>query len=142
MTLLFQGFNICKAQTIEDYIASAYRNIKNEKYSLALHCSNNILAKDSDNSIGFLVRGLSYAWLLKYDEAESNFNQSIKYDSKSDKIFTASVYFSFGNLYVEQNKVMEAMANFNKAIKLDPTSAEYWNQRGLLFNKWWEAIYY
>ncbi len=118
--LVCLSFEICNAQTIDDYVAGAYKSIQEENYNNALNYSNSILALDPKNAKGFLARGISYTGLAQYIEAEADILQAIKYDSNEDNVLTGTAYFFLGEVQIELNKNDEALKKSEHSYKIGP----------------------
>lgn len=90
-----------------------------------------MVKKFPENSIGYNNRGTLYLKENKYNEAESDFQNALKYNSKY-----AAAYNNMGLLLNGRTKYDNAIEYFTKAVELNNNYAEaYFNMGLTFFNK-------
>lgn len=90
-----------------------------------------MVKKFPENSLGYNNRGTLYLKENKYNEAESDFQNALKYNSKY-----AAAYNNMGLLLNGRTKYDNAIEYFTKAVELNNNYAEaYFNMGLTYFNK-------
>lgn len=92
---------------------------------------SDMVKKFPENSVGYNNRGTLYLKENKYNEAESDFTNALKYNSSY-----AAAYNNMGLLMNGRTKYDNAIEYFNKAVELNNNYAEaYFNMGLTYFNK-------
>lgn len=92
---------------------------------------SDMVKKFPENSVGYNNRGTLYLKENKYNEAESDFTNALKYNSRY-----AAAYNNMGLLMNGRTKYDNAIEYFNKAVELNNNYAEaYFNMGLTYFNK-------
>ena len=96
--------------------------IKNNKFSEAIECLNNLSKPEKNNTTYFFLKGISHLYLSEFNDAKKNFSEALKLDDKNPN-------FYFYNAYTlsRTNEYDESIRNLKNAISLKPDSAEFYN---------------
>ncbi len=89
-----------------------------QKFQKAIDYSSKRIELNSKNHVAYLDRGLSYRKLKKYNEAEKDFEASLKI---RPNFFRAYGYRAY--LYMEQGKNQDAFKDAEKAVEINPKYA-------------------
>ncbi len=100
------------------------------RFNQALDSSDLLEDFGINRLIIFLLRGTSYTYLGKFDEAVADFNLVIQADSQN-----TVARINRGYAYYELGKTEEAMTDFDQAIKINPNFAAAYINRGNVFSK-------
>jgi tetratricopeptide (TPR) repeat protein/S1-C subfamily serine protease len=92
--------------------------IELERYQEALEYSNKFI-DTKEYAIGYILRGLIYLKLKKYDKVVANFNRAIELKPNNP-----NYYLARGDFYEIRKENQKAFADYNQAIKLQPTNPE------------------
>lgn len=72
----------------------------------------------------YVIRGLGYESLQKFDEAFANYEQAILVDPKN-----AYAYANRGDMHLLRGEQTRAFGDFSTAIQIEPNNALNWNAR-------------
>ncbi len=97
-------------------------------YNTAMLYFNKASAKEPSNSRPYFFKGLLSIWQEDYISAESNIQQAISLEDKSE-----TYYFYLAIVMEKLSKLNLAIESLEKAIKFNPQSARAYNYLGYLY---------
>jgi uncharacterized protein (TIGR02145 family) len=121
-----QSFEV-KTLTANDYFYMAY-NASDKEYQYKIDNYSKAIELDSKDPIYYFNRGVSYYYLMKYDEAIIDYNRAIELDSTFEK-----AYNNRGIIYAEKGNYQDAINNYTRSIEFNPKNIEAYNNRGNSF---------
>jgi len=122
-SILFLLFSCKKSE--EKYLTEAKNLMDQEKYEEAITLLNSAV-DDHDNVSDFYnIRGVAFYQLKKYNEAISDFELSIQFDSSNYR-----PNYNMGNCFFEMQKYQNALIHYKKAIDLEPYSKDLYINLG------------
>ena len=101
-----------------------------EDFAAAVRVFTGCILKRPDHAHAYSCRGVAYARLQRYPEAEADHARAIELDPRHAFAWTgpAAVYNDLGRL-------AQALQDSSRAIELDPEYADGWNTRGIAYHR-------
>ncbi len=116
----YAGKAIEKLSNDETVMESAFKvYIQMGEAEKAVQIASNLIAKNPDNYIYYLMRGEAYAALNKYKEALSDYNKAENMNPQS-----IGVHIRKGILYLDLKNYNRALQEAKKALDLGPKSED------------------
>ena len=117
--------------TINQIFQNADHEIKKTNFRKAIQYYDLILKKEPNNQNAYILLGLAYHKIKKYDDAIKNYKKAIKL--KPD---IAVTYFYLGNIFYDLKKSNDAIENYKKAINLqNDLVGAHFNLGSLFYSK-------
>ncbi|MFI5129694.1 MAG: tetratricopeptide repeat protein [Chitinophagales bacterium] len=114
--------SIVNAQQVEEAIKKANDLYKQQKYEPAKAAYDEVLAKDSTNTIAKFNLGNTAYRLSKPDDAIKSFDQLVaKYKDADEK---ARAYYNKGVVLSSQKRLEESIEEYKNALRQEPNDKE------------------
>lgn len=108
---------------IEDVTTDKFKELPNSKEIIkSLEKIKNLTAE------GHLIKGDAYLSDKRIDKAIEEYNEALKINKKSSKI-----YFHRANAYKMKNNLDQAIGDYDKTIELDPKNGLAYMNRGIVY---------
>lgn len=113
----------------EEELSQKSRSLMDEgKYAEAVGFLDRLLEKNPENASAYNMRGVAYLEQGNREDALSDFNQAIRYDSVSYKPL-----FNRANIYRLNRQFPEALQDYNQVVRKEPTLADVYINRSAVF---------
>lgn len=115
----------------EEELSNKSRELMDQgKFQEAIGYLDRWLEKNPERSDAYNMRGVAYLELAQPENAISDFNQAIRYDSTSYKPI-----FNRANTNLQAGKLPEALQDYNQVVRMNPELADtYLNRSAVLYD--------
>lgn len=125
---LFFGSLACSPS--EEELSERSRQLMNEaKYAEAIGYLDRLLEKNPERADAYNMRGVAYLEQGNTNDAISDFNQAVRYDSSS-----YMPVFNRANAHRQEGELAEALQDYNQVVRKQPSMPDvYINRSAVLF---------
>lgn len=103
--------------------------MKEAKYGEAISYLDRLLEQNPEKADAYNMRGVAYLEQGNMEDAVSDFNQALRYDSIS-----YMPVFNRGNAYRQQGQLPEALQDYNQVVRKNPSMPDvYINRSAVLY---------